>query len=502
LVPKTYPHEPVPAICPDIFPEGWSYKNLVRRYKPSKAQEVAARIGKAASREFLPHIIGTRAGLRFLEHVTFDDVKTDFRVLAAGPDGRLQVCDLWLLVAHDKATDVRLGYGMRPALARDDGTQTHLKLRDMKQLAGSILLRYGIPPYPVTWKVERGTATFPAATAKAIQQLFQGRLNVSYSSMIGGTAPSGYAERKVGNSRAKAGHEAGNNLLHNECGDLPGQTGRRYDVRPAELLAREAETNALIKRAYALNLRAADVAKLQFPILTLQQARKALDEIFDRINNRTDHECEGFEEVALWRSSPTESWRPVNGTDGCEAALFPSSAEFDTRKESPYERMARLVAPYMGASAESWSPVHPSDLVHFFEDHHRVVEINKRGEIEFTHDKQLYTFANPNPAAFLSGHQYLVYHHPHDLTFIHLTQMPPHGGYVGTWSRRSGVRHNDAKALEEAMRYTAQARAHHLIPWPVVMPTNSKPKNSAASTTRTFSPSTKPTPPRSTSPTR
>jgi hypothetical protein len=123
--------------------------------------------------------------------------------------------------------------------------------------------------------------------------------------------------------------------------------------------------------------------------------------------------------------------------------------------------MLRLVEPYRaaGSTGEGWSQVHPSDIVHFFEDHHRIVAINQRSEIAFTHDKQEHTFANPNPEVFLPGRQYLAYHHPHDLTFLHLTQL--NGGYVGTWARRSGVRHNDTKALEEAMRYTAQARALH-----------------------------------------
>ena len=119
-----------------ILPEGWSSTNirqqLKKRAKFSKATKALLHEGIHAAKEFTPHVHGTRTELRFMELVQFDDVRCDFRVMDTESG---QVNDLWLLVARDVATGMLLGFGMRPARARDDGTQEHLKLQDMKQLA-------------------------------------------------------------------------------------------------------------------------------------------------------------------------------------------------------------------------------------------------------------------------------------------------------------------------------------------------------------------------------
>jgi hypothetical protein len=453
---KEFPDEPLPITAP--IPKGWDYSNLMRPHnRLTKAQQAAARIGGSHASAFLPCHQRTREGLRFLEEVMFDDVKTDFRVVdpASG-----QVCDLWLLIAHDRATDMRLGYGMLPARARDDGSQEHLKLFHMKQLAGWVLQRWGLPPYPIKWKVERGTATFAAAVADAIKSLTEGKVTVSFSKMIGGKAPSGYREKGIGNSRAKATLESGNNLFHNEAGDLPGQTGRRYDVRPTDLPARENETREVLELN---NLLSPELRiRLQYPVLTLEQARVELNRIFGNINNRTDHKLEGFEWVWEWRIDAQHPWQPIH-TMPPEISSVPGSYETQKRKHSPHERMIQLTR------GLEWHRVSDSILVHFFRDSQKIVTVNDRGEIDFDVDGKSYTFLNPTRSVLdcgsplplspiLPGQKYLAYFHAAELDFIHLTKLPPHEGYVATWPRRERVRNGDERALQEAMRYTEAAR--------------------------------------------
>jgi hypothetical protein len=445
----TYPHKPLPLSAPT--PRGWDYTNLMRpQNRLSKVQLEAARKGTNAAREFLPHVLRTRVGLRFLEEVMFDDVKTDFRVV--DPEVG-QVCDLWLLTAHDRATDMRLGYGMLPARARDDGSQEHLRLSHMKQLAGWVLQRWGLPPYPIRWKVERGTATFQHAVAAAIHQLTGGHITVSFSQMIGGTAPSGYREKAIGNSRAKATLEAGNNLFHNIAADLPGQTGRRYDVRPTDLPARESETREVLELYKLLSpeLR----TRLQFPVLTLDQARLELNRIFEIINRRTEHELEGFDVIWEWRISDQYEWQPI---DTYPPEAQPGQFETRKRKHSPHERMIQLTR------GLEWHPVSNSVLVHFYQDNQRFVSVGDDGEIRFDMDGKTYVFSQPSnsPVRFLPGQKFLAYHHATELDFIHLTQPPPHNGYVATWARRQRVANGDRKALEEALRYTETAKKAEL----------------------------------------
>ncbi len=109
----------------------------------------------------------TREGLRFMERIQFDDVKTDWRIFDPVTG---EPMDLWLLVARDVATGVLLGFGMRPARVREDGSQEHSKLIDMKMLCAWLLERYGLPPYLMTWIIERGAATLSAGSIAALQE--------------------------------------------------------------------------------------------------------------------------------------------------------------------------------------------------------------------------------------------------------------------------------------------------------------------------------------------
>lgn len=438
-----HPGEPLPPRCPGL-PRGLSYASLMRT-RLGRAAEKMAREGENAARSHTPHVLGTRAGLRFLEEVTFDDVKTDFRVIDSDTG---EICDLWLLVAFDRATAMCLGYGMRPARARDDGTQEHLKLIDMKQIAGWVLERWGLPPYPITWKLENGCATFPEATALALRDLSGGAISVSYARMLGGQSPAGYRERALGNSRAKASHEAHNNLLHNMAGDLPGQTGRRWDVRPADLASREKEAREI--HALAARLNPEYRAQARFPVLTLNQAREELNRIFDEMNARTDHRLEGFAEIAEWRPSVFAPWQPV-ATCPPEP---PAGYETRVRNESPVERMRRLVA------GLEWRRVPRSTLVHFYEHTQKIVRVDERGEISFAHEKRDHVFMNPEPDSphARPGAKFIAYFHPLEPDYVHLTLPPPHSGYVATWKRRERVRSGDAAALQDALRYTEAAR--------------------------------------------
>ena len=124
--------------------------------------------------------------------IQFDDVRLDFRVIDTESG---QICDLWILIARDVATGMLLGFGMRPALKREDGSQIHLKARDMKQLCGWILETYGLPPYVMTWVLENGTATLDAAIRTALAEMLGDRIEFQMASMIGGNRLFGYWEK-------------------------------------------------------------------------------------------------------------------------------------------------------------------------------------------------------------------------------------------------------------------------------------------------------------------
>ena len=93
-----------------ILPDGWNSTNIRRQLKQrdkfNRAVKALAHEGIAAARTYLPQVHGTRAGLRFMELIQFDDVRCDFRVIDIATG---QICDLWLLIARDVATTMLLG---------------------------------------------------------------------------------------------------------------------------------------------------------------------------------------------------------------------------------------------------------------------------------------------------------------------------------------------------------------------------------------------------------
>ena len=438
---EQHPGVPLPPVAP--IPSGWSPDNLRRKARLAPAVKALCHQGIAAARTFTPGVLTTRADLRFLEIVEFDDVKVDWRIFDPATG---QVMDLWLLIARDRATGLLLGFGMRPARAREDGSQEHLRLQDMKQLAGWILERWGLPiGYRVTWKVENGTATFSDAVALALGRLFEERLRVSFARMIGGKSPAGYKEKAKGNSNAKGSLESLNRPLHTDGSDLPGQTGRNYEHRPADLPAVEDETHLTWELTPLLpaHLR----GKERYALLTLQQAREELFRIFNLQNNRTDHEMEGFETVLEWRPDISSAWEPQSTAPD----VLPPGAEFRTRVLSPMERAKRLS---VGVKFERVSPVL---MRTFFEHTQRLVKLNGRGEIEFSADNRKLTFADPRgpgPQQLPPLAQFLAYFSAEDPCFLHLLH-PATGAYLATWIRRGRISLGNEEAMEIALRYTA-----------------------------------------------
>lgn len=412
---------------PKELPAGFSYSNILRQVKArgkfTKAHRAFLHEGEAAARAVLPQVLGTRGSLGFLEHITFDDVRTDWLVF--NPQSGCAE-ELWLLVARDTATAMVLGFVMHPATVREDGTASHLGLAQMKQLAGWMLERYPLPPYVVTWKIERGTATLSEGMRLALAELLGRRIVVSYTSMIGSeSSPAGYAEKKKGNSRGKASHESHNRLFHTQGSYISGQTGNLYGVRPADLNARAAEAVEIwhLRERLPEHLRGTE----KYPLLTLHQARTHLFKFCNDQNHRTDHKLEGFEEV-----------------------LEKIGVRYRKRMESPIERAARL------AHGLEWTPVSPAIVATFYEHSERPVVVQPNGEIEFQHEGRSITFANAGGVALVPGAKALGYFHPDDPAFLHLTDG--RGAVLGTWVRRNRVAVGDAEHLAEALRYTHIAR--------------------------------------------
>ena len=255
------------------YPVGWSYSNITRQIEKRNRYNDATRSllhdSESAAKEFLPQQLGTRKTLRFLEKITFDDVRMDWLIFNPATG---EAEELWVLVARDEATAMVIGFVLKPATVREDNKATHLGAAQMKELAGFILQTYPLPPYQQHWVVERGTATLAEAVKTALAELFNNRIKVHYTSMIGDKSPVGYKEKAKGNSRGKASHEAHNRLFHTQAAFIGGQTGSHYSIRPADLKARCDEAKEIWLKSSQLpeHLR----NEVKYPLPTPAKARE------------------------------------------------------------------------------------------------------------------------------------------------------------------------------------------------------------------------------------
>jgi hypothetical protein len=442
-----FPDDVEPAEAP--IPPGWGYDNLrtILRKRMPKAVRKLLHEGTAAAKPFLPGVLRTRSGgatrgpLRFMEEVTFDDVKLDYRVI--DPDTG-EICDMWILLARCTGTATALGFVQRPAKARDDGSQEHLNLRDMKQLVGLTLEKYGLPPYVSVWKLERGTATLNEGQAAALQEMLPGSIKFSFNSMLGGKSAAGYREKGKGNSAAKASHESHNRLIHTMSAGQPGQTGPLYTKRPSDLAAREAEAVATWKTTQLLPVELR--SRAQYPVLTLAQSRAHLFKVLRWMNSRTEHRLEGFDEVVEWYDAGTGHWR--SQADQPEEGM-PSGSQIRTRMESPYERAAKLIRASL-AVGEQFKRVSPDIIAAFFTHSQRFTTVTASGEIKIEHDRKTITFRPAGDYAVQPGTELLTHLNEEDPVCLYCTDGK--GAMVGLWLRRDRSASHDE--LIEQLRYT------------------------------------------------
>ena len=424
------------------LPVGWSESNIrrqVKRFgKTSAAVLALLHDSQSAARQFLPQVMGTRKGLRFLEKITFDDVRTDWLIFNPKTG---QAEEMWVLVARDEATAMVLGFVMLPATVREDGKATHLGARQMKELAGYILQTYPLPPYVSHWVVERGTATLAEGVKTALGELFNNRIKVHYTSMIGDVSPRGYSEKRKGNSRGKASHESHNRLFHTQGSFIGGQTGSRWDIRPAELNARVTEAREIYLRSQDLPEHLRDQVK--YPLPTPAVARTLFRQFCTEQNFRTNHALEDFEDVL--EVLMDEKWVPVSTLDLC-----PASLPLRKRKEMPVERALRLIR-----SVEKWDRVSPAIITTFLEHTQRIEYVEADGEVKITIEGKLLRFCHGG-VPLAPDTKVLCYFHPDDPQFLHLTSGD--GRMLGTWYQRGRTAYLDQEALAKAMRYTHAAR--------------------------------------------
>lgn len=424
-----FPERDVPERYPfGFFPEGWSESNLYEQ-QSSKAERMLKRRGLAAAKRYLPHVARDLSGLRPLELIVIDDFEPDFMVQAWNPQtSRWQICRCTGLLAQDAATRRKLAIGLKPRFKDEEGAAMSITRADVQTLLYSVFSTHGLPTtYGCTLLCENASAAITADFELALELLLG--VQVARTGLIFERTLANGFKQGGGKPWEKGTIESLFNLVHNAAASLPGQKGASYQLKPADL---EAKVLYAEKVLNVEGLPADVVAQLRVPFLKFDDALTALGSIFQRIEERRDHRCDGFREIFHYRLPETAALLreddPALALATTEQLL---AAEVITLRESPVERWERLVA------ENKFQPVAAHLLACLLLTPKRITLRNHK--LCFAHASQGYTYfdAESEIMRLPEGTDVLGYFDPARPQTLHVTDLKGH--YLGA-VRRHGYR--------------------------------------------------------------
>jgi len=390
MPPRSVP-KPGTAPHPDFFPSGWSDTNIercIRRALGSResAKAVFLQRGEHAALSFWgDQLYRTRTNLRPLELVTADDVDLDVLCWMPLGDGSVQIVRPRVFFILDVSCAYILNFGAVGAYTRnfymdagDKDTKRSLQATDFKDLMLSTLEMYGLPQ---NWQMHNLHENATTKLSKTDEEMFEKFLCIKFghTEMMKTKLAGGFLE-VCGNPKQKGWQESFFNPLHNEMCGLPAALGPRYDLgrgdtgvalwrNGKQVASRKGslvdEALSIISKAQVIAKRqGCDVAQLldygarregtfDMPLLSFNQLMAILAATIDRMNARTDHSLEGFEQVIDVEVAPGQF---VPATHPAAAQVAREGLRCRTRMESPAERFARL------SYGQPFRKLHPREL--------------------------------------------------------------------------------------------------------------------------------------------
>jgi hypothetical protein len=319
-------------VCPPVgenglFPDGWSYDNMIARLKPDRADLARARQGQRAASQYRPAVLTSRVGLRVGEFIQFDDVEFDLRINFPGQLSAMRPRGFFSI---DVASAFDTGMSWKPTLWDEvEEKKKTLTEQDFLWFVVNHLLDcgYRADERGTTLIWEHGTATVRDRNfIEKLMSLTGGKVRPAVSGILGAEQMAGMFEGGGrGNFRFKSLREGAFSLLHNYFQCLPGQVGRNRESSPEQLHGLERYNSQLLK--VVPTLPADRAALLQFPVLTWDEFIDKAQHLLREISDRTDHEIEGWDacrNIAYqWRLAAGQEWQ----SDEAYAALPEASRQ-------------------------------------------------------------------------------------------------------------------------------------------------------------------------------
>ena len=340
-------------------PVGWSLRNLMM-LSPDKCSLKAARIGLGQAKiDFLPTVRMTRVGLLPCQVVEVDDMWYEHMVIFGGNAKPQRVLEFALM---DRLTGHVVGHLAKPVVEAADGTRKTLKSAWVRYLYHYLLCVVGVPEGGCVIKGEHGTASADDTFASALAAINAVREGAGWKPVVfraGSIITEPLAKglpgvQSKGNPRHKGMIEQMHATLKNYADAIIfGGIGGGRGVQPHEALGMAREDAALVKLAEALPATAGSGIRFNFP--TWAAFARAVDEAHRRMDERTNHALEGWEECGFmvgelkvagmphWTAMPRMAALPPERAAQVRALVASGAAEYRERKMSPAEAWAASV---------------------------------------------------------------------------------------------------------------------------------------------------------------
>lgn len=290
------------------LPHGWTERNL-RRYAPKQGDLIIARKGLKAAASEMALVLRTRVGLWPGSHIQCDDVWHDHFVRFGN-----EVVRVLEFGALDVWSGSRFAWGSRPRRKKASGGHEGLSERDFRLFVAGFLWGHGYSPRGTVLMLEKGTAALREGMKRRLHELTRGLIDVKEGAMSGETqALKGmWGGRRGGSGNWKSHLESLHNLLHNEMACLPGQIGKdRQNAKES--------THGVVRYQERLLMWAESAPRhvaeaLRHPLMDYHgEFCPVRDYFYRQIDERTDHDLEGWEDPALRRIVTRYTLAPGSG---------------------------------------------------------------------------------------------------------------------------------------------------------------------------------------------
>lgn len=272
-------------------PAGWSYANLTRS-APDTLTQTFVRQGRGAAKKLMHMVYHTRVGLRVGQVYIMDDQEHDVEVIYPGGI----ICRPLSFNILDLLSGADISQGYSPSKDAQ-GNNIGLKEEQAWWQMIHVLSTDGYREDGTEIIVERGTATLREEFAQGLATATKGAIRVRKGG-VDNAALKGFliAGRSKGNPNWKAARESWFNLLRNRASMLIGPTGKDRAHAPEEL---DRKRRLVEKMFLSVPEERRALLSTRTLFLTQEQFHQMIGTtelgIIGSINNRFDHELEGWE---------------------------------------------------------------------------------------------------------------------------------------------------------------------------------------------------------------